>query len=133
MGRRQHVGLINRGQSPRTGFRARERVLGDALDFASCVYGLIDGAFSARFGLDVMLAEINISRQLAHEIDVHVIGSIRSQRRKALQRRPQINWTKINVQAKFFAQRQQAALGAIAERLRVPFGAANSSQQDGVR
>src|SRR5256885_4140246 len=49
--------------------------------------------------------------------DVNVAGAIRGQRRQAAKRRPQINRAKVDIQTKFLAQREEAALDRKSTRL----------------
>ena len=79
-----------------------------------------------------MLAEINISGEFAHKIDVHVARAVRPQRRKAPERRVQINRAEVDVQPECLAQRQQAGFRTLGEGHRIPLGSANCSEQNGV-
>src|ERR1700682_67702 len=115
-----------------TRFRARECVLGDALHLFGCVHGLIGGALSARMGFHAVFAEINITGQLADNVDVNVARAIRAQRRQAAQRRPQINRPDVNVETKFLAQREQSAFRPLTDGQRVPLCAANGPEQNRV-
>ena len=129
---RQHVGLVHGSDPAFSGLRARERILGDALDFSRGIGAGVGGALSARIGFQAMLAEIDVAGEFAHEIDVHVAGAVGPQRRKAPERRVQIDRAKIDVQPQRLAQRQQTGFGALGERHGIPLGSADGAEQNGV-
>jgi GNAT superfamily N-acetyltransferase len=83
-------------------------------------------------GFQAMLAEVNVSGEFAHKIDVDFASAVGSQRRKSAERHMQINRAQVDEQPKRLAQRQQAGFGTLRERHRVPLGSANGSEEDGV-
>src|SRR5580700_950528 len=128
----QHIGLVHGSDSALPGFRARESILRDALDFPRRIPPCVGGAFSARISFQPMLAEINIARKFADKIDMHVAGAVGSQRRKASERSMQINRAEVDVQPERLAQRQQPGFRALGEGHRIPLGSPNSSEKNGV-
>ena len=128
----QHVRLVDRGEPPGARFGPGKRVPGHALDFSGCVDSLIGGPFATRIALHPVLAEINVAGEFADKIDVHMIGPGPGQRRKASQRRAQIDRAKIDVKPQLLPQPEQAAFRPPADRERVPARAAHRPQKDGV-
>ena len=60
------------------------------------------------------------------------LRAVGSQRRKAVERRAQIDRTQVDVQPQRLAQRQQAGFRPLGERHGIPLGSADGAEQDGV-
>ena len=75
-------------------------------------------------------AEVDVAREFANDFEIASGDAVRTKRRNSLEGVAQTDRAKIDVEAEFFSQGEQAAFGAIRERERVPLGASDGAEQN---
>ncbi len=75
-------------------------------------------------------AEVDIAREFANDFEIASGDAVGPEWRNSLQGVAQTDRTKIDVEAEFFSQGEQAAFGAIGERERVPLRPADGAEQN---
>src|ERR1700756_60773 len=75
-------------------------------------------------------AEVDVAREFADDFEIASGDAVRPEWRNSLEGMTQADRTKIDVEAEFPSQGEQAAFGAIGEGERVPLGPANGAEQD---
>src|SRR5579864_8064259 len=129
-GRGEDVGFVDAGQVSLTRGGALERIAGYSFDFCRAVVGDIAGARMAVVAMEFVGAEVDIAREFADDFEIAAGDALRAEGRNSLESVAQADGAKVNVQAEFFSQGEQAAFGTVREWERVPLRAADGAEQN---